>query len=286
MKSNQLEYNSAALDIWLRAKPAARHLTKRLPLLRPDLPPPGTVRHVACVGLNGAYNEKFFERHFEKATGTPWSACSSLQYSRPSAIIDSRRYQKRLKDALAFEEFARSNSGYGTYFTPMDRFIEQCGFQEILHLDLFLVRESDSRELHRAMQDRAAADFLASQLELFVETLRSYGVQLVIVMDAKASNALIAYLELEPDDERRFYRSRDFEGLFVLSNQLGAGRMSTFGCDRLVTDARAAAKLLGIPVQPRPPYSRPLAYPLLAGAGTGPHRNEPTDKGAVGRGDG
>lgn len=40
--------------------------------------------------------------------------------------------------------------------------------------------------------------------------------------------------------------------------------------DRLVTDARGAAKLLGIPTRPRPPYSRAVAYPLLVGRRCGP----------------
>lgn len=95
------------------------------------------MRDVACVGLSGAYNEKFFKRNFEAATGTPWSTSSSLQYAAPKAVTDSEGHRKTVEDALAFEEFARSDSGYGTYFGPLKSFIEQCGFRWMFFIWMF-----------------------------------------------------------------------------------------------------------------------------------------------------
>jgi hypothetical protein len=157
---------------------------------------------------------------------------------------DSQRLDSRVDQIVRFE--AKARVVYDKFFKPLGDFAAATGARTHAHIDMFLMRHTEQKDVVKAYGDSFAKlkrkPFMLEQFDLFKFTMKAMRPSVVLVANAKASDIAYEGLKLTSPDRERSYRWSEMPDVPIfLSGMLSGQRaVDTYSRARLALDVEAA----------------------------------------------
>lgn len=170
-------YNNSAIEIWREHGQNQPHV----PLMIPDI---NTDIDILFVGMNPSHRDKWIGNQLKK---------NAKKFNNYSANDLFAWTEDNLKNRVPYiqlmELHARENDNQ--YFGALTKVVKDCGLKTWTHLDLFLVRDKDQKNLLKQIEydekKNHMNQFGKKQVELFIETLNKIKPKCIVVNNATTS---------------------------------------------------------------------------------------------------
>jgi predicted transport protein len=224
-------YNNSAIKIWQEHGHNQAHVPLMIPKINTDI-------DILFVGMNPSHRAKWIDNQLKK------NAKKFNNYSAEDLFAWTEDNLKtRVPYIQLMELHARENDNQ--YFGALKKVVKDCGLKTWTHLDLFLVRDKDQKNLLQQIEydekKNHMNQFGKKQVKLFIETLNKIKPKCIVVNNATTSVFLSKLLVGE--HETKTMISYQDTPIFLGGMHSGTRSMDRFSRLRQINEIKQTIKV-------------------------------------------